>query len=177
MHLFRTLLPCLLLAACPLPSSAAEQVIHPQPDARRLEIMFLGAPTPLPPRRSCANSRPMPPCTCVACHGLDGQGVAGAFPPITGVSWMTGDPTLPIRIVMHGLIGPIEVNGTQYDSVMPPVVGLSDADIANVVTYVRQSFGNDASAVTETEVRNLRQRTRGRRDLWKVEELTPLPAR
>lgn len=113
--------------------------------------------------------------TCVACHGLDGQGVAGAFPPIAGSSWMTGDPTVPVRIVMHGLAGPIEVNGVKYESVMPPVVGLSDGDIANVVTYVRQSFGNDASTVTEADVRSVRQRTRGRRDMWKVEELTPLP--
>jgi mono/diheme cytochrome c family protein len=113
--------------------------------------------------------------TCVACHGLDGQGVAGAFPPLAGSSWMTGDPTVPVRIVMHGLAGPIEVNGAKYDSIMPPVVGLSDGDIASVVTYVRQTFGNDASAVAEEDVRRVRQRTRGRRDMWKVEELTPLP--
>ncbi len=114
--------------------------------------------------------------TCVACHGLDGQGVAGAFPPLAGSSWVTGDPTVPIRIVMHGLAGPIEVNGAKYDSIMPPVVGLSDGDIASVVTYVRQTFGNDASPVSDSDVRSVRQRNRARRDMWKAEELLTPPA-
>jgi putative membrane-bound dehydrogenase-like protein len=115
--------------------------------------------------------------TCVACHGLDGQGVAGAFPPLAGSARLTGDPSIPARIVMHGLAGPLEVNGTRYDSIMPPVVGLSDGDIASVLTYVRQAFGNDAAAVEEAEVRTVRQRTRGRRDMWKAEELVPLEPR
>lgn len=113
--------------------------------------------------------------TCVACHGLDAKGVEGAFPPLAGSEWITGDPSAAIRIVLHGLTGPITVAGSTYDSVMPPVMGLSDTDIASVLTYLRQSFGNDASPVADAEVRAVRAATRQRRDLWTAEELkTPV---
>ncbi|HEY0968351.1 MAG TPA: PVC-type heme-binding CxxCH protein [Opitutaceae bacterium] len=113
--------------------------------------------------------------TCVACHGLDAKGVEGAFPPLAGSEWITGDPSAAIRIVLHGLTGPITVAGQSYDSIMPPVVGLSDGDIASVLTYIRQSYGNDAAPVTDAEVRAVRGATRQRRDLWTAEELkTPV---
>jgi len=113
--------------------------------------------------------------TCVACHGLDAKGVEGAFPPLAGSEWITGDPSAAIRIVLHGLTGPITVGGVAYDSVMAPVLGLSDADIANVLTYLRQSFGHDAAPVADTEVRAVRGATRQRRNLWTAEELkTPI---
>ena len=116
--------------------------------------------------------------TCVACHGLDAKGVEGAFPPLAGSEWVTGDPTAAIRIVLHGLNGPISVAGTTYDSIMPPVMGLSDGDIASVLTYIRQSFGNDAAPITDGEVRSVRGATRQRRDLWTAEELkTPVQFR
>jgi mono/diheme cytochrome c family protein len=88
--------------------------------------------------------------TCFACHGLDAKGVEGAFPPLAGSEWITGDPSAAIRIVLHGPTGPITVAGVAYDSVMPPVLGLSDADIANVLTHLRQSFGNHADPVGRT---------------------------
>jgi mono/diheme cytochrome c family protein len=113
--------------------------------------------------------------TCVACHGLDAKGVEGAFPPLAGSEWITGDPSAAIRIVLHGLTGPITVAGQSYESIMPPVVGLSDGDIASVLTYVRQSYGNDAAPVTDVEVRMVRGATRQRRDLWTADELkTPV---
>lgn len=107
---------------------------------------------------------------CVACHGLDAQGVPGAFPPLAGSEWVTGDPSIPVRIILHGLQGPVSVRGETYDSIMPPVVDLSEQDIADVVTYIRQSFGNDAEAVTLDQVKTFRRGLWGR-GLWTIEQL------
>ena len=107
---------------------------------------------------------------CVACHGLDAQGVPGAFPPLAGSEWVTGDPSIPVRIVLHGLQGPVTVRGETYDSIMPPVVDLSEQDIADVLTYIRQSFGNDAEAVTLDQVKATR-RANWRHPPWTIEEL------
>lgn len=112
--------------------------------------------------------------TCVACHGIDGQGVAGAFPPLAGSEWLTGNPEVPTRIVLQGLTGPIKVAGKDFDSAMPPLVGFSDQNIADVLTYVRQSFSNDASPVTEANVKATRQSIRGRPTLWTAKELEEL---
>lgn len=94
--------------------------------------------------------------TCIACHGPDGKGVAGAFPPLDGASWVTGDPSIPARIVLLGLQGPIEVSGQKFESVMPPLVDLKDDEIADVLTYVRQNWSNDASPVSAGMVKEAR---------------------
>ena len=144
----------------------------------RLVVAGLSAPPPaarepLYPRDQVVLRRGAAVYTnrCVACHGLDGQGVPGAFPPLAGSEWVTGDPSIPIKIVLHGLQGPITVAGAHYDSIMPPVVDLSEQDVADVVTHVRQSFGNDAAAVTLDQVRAAR-RGNWNRGLWTIDELT-----
>ena len=110
--------------------------------------------------------------TCVACHGIDGRGVPDVFPPLARSEWVTAAPEVPIRILLHGLIGPITVGGTTYNNAMPPLSNLTHAEIADVLTYVRQSFGNDASPVTEAEVVTVR-RANWQREMWKAEELMP----
>lgn len=110
--------------------------------------------------------------TCVACHGIDGRGVPDVFPPLAGSEWVTASPEVPIRILLHGLVGPITVKGVQYNSAMPPLSSLSHAEIADVLTYVRQHFGNDASPITEPEVVTVR-RANWNREMWKAEELMP----
>jgi len=109
--------------------------------------------------------------TCVACHGPDGKGVAGAFPPLDGVDWVTGDPSKAIRIILHGLQGPIEVAGQRYENVMPPHTDLKDQEIADVLTYVRQTWSNDAAAVSPAQVKELRDAFAGRTAFWTAEEL------
>jgi putative membrane-bound dehydrogenase-like protein len=94
--------------------------------------------------------------TCVACHGDDGKGVPGAFPPLDGSDWVTGDPSIPARIVAHGVQGPIEVNGQKFNSVMPGLSDLTDQEVADVLTYVRQSWSNDAAPVTADLVKKAR---------------------
>jgi mono/diheme cytochrome c family protein len=74
--------------------------------------------------------------TCIACHGPEGKGVPGAFPPLDGSPWATGDPTVPARILLLGLQGPIEVAGQKFENIMPPLTDLKDAEIADVLTPV-----------------------------------------
>ncbi|HTA37918.1 MAG TPA: cytochrome b N-terminal domain-containing protein, partial [Candidatus Acidoferrales bacterium] len=90
---------------------------------------------------------------CSSCHGATGQGMPGAFPPLAKNDVVIGDPNKVIGIVDGGLHGSITVNGSTYNGTMPPWKGtLSNADIADVITYIRASFGNSASAVTEKQV-------------------------
>ena len=98
---------------------------------------------------------------CIACHQADGKGVAGAFPPLTQTEWVEGDKTELISLVINGMQGPITVKGEQYNNVMPPHGFLSDEDIAAVLTYVRQSFGNNASEITIAEVVEVRASAEG----------------
>lgn len=109
--------------------------------------------------------------TCIACHGPDGKGVPGAFPPLDGADWLTGDPTIPARIVLGGLQGPIEVKGQKYQNIMPPHTDLKDGEIADVLTYVRQTWGNDATAVTEAMIKETRAKFSSRTQPWTAAEL------
>lgn len=113
---------------------------------------------------------------CVTCHQADGKGMPGAFPPLAGSSWVAGDPETPIRIVLKGLGGSIEVNGVTFNSMMPPPVGLDDKKIADVLTFVRSSFGNQASAVTVEQVAKVRAEIESRTTQWSAAELSALRA-
>lgn len=109
--------------------------------------------------------------TCIACHGVDGKGLPKQFPPLDGSPWLTGEAKRPIRIVLHGLMGPVQVGEATFDSVMPPLgAALSDAEIADVLTYVRQRWSNDADPVTAQQVKGLRDAA-GERSLWTIPEL------
>jgi cytochrome c oxidase cbb3-type subunit 2 len=89
---------------------------------------------------------------CSSCHQANGQGVVGAFPPLAGNATVTGDPKAVIHIVKYGLTGKVVVGGKTFDGTMPPWTTLPDATIASVVTYIRSSWGNSASAVTTADV-------------------------
>ncbi len=143
-------------------------------------VTALGA-TPAEPKAIVRRNIPVPAVhergaavykrTCIACHGPEGKGVAGAFPPLDGSDWAVGDPSVPIRIVIGGLQGPIEVAGQKYANVMPPHLDLKDAEIADVLTYVRQSWSNDAEPVSEELVRQTRAKFAGRSVPWTADEL------
>jgi nitrite reductase (NO-forming)/hydroxylamine reductase len=94
---------------------------------------------------------------CQACHQPNGQGMTGAFPPLAKSDYLMADKRRAVTIVLHGLHGPITVNKQQYNAVMPPLgAQMSDEDIANVVTYVLNSWGNRGGVVTAAEVKALR---------------------
>jgi len=90
---------------------------------------------------------------CAGCHGATGTGQPGVFPPLAGNPVVTGDPTKVITIVKKGLSEKITVNGTSYQGQMPPWAGnLKDSEIADVITYIRNAWGNKAAAVTTAQV-------------------------
>lgn len=93
---------------------------------------------------------------CLACHQGDGNGVSGAFPPLTQTKWVAGDKETLISVVLNGLQGPITVKGEEYNNAMAAHGFLSDEEIAAVLTYVRKSFGNDYEEITTEEVAEVR---------------------
>lgn len=93
---------------------------------------------------------------CLACHMGDGGGVPGLNPPLGKTDWVTGDKKRLINVLLKGLEDPIVVNGEEYYNPMPSFAQLSDQEIADVLTYIRASFGNKASAITTNEVKALR---------------------
>jgi mono/diheme cytochrome c family protein len=109
--------------------------------------------------------------TCIACHQPTGKGLPPVFPSIAETPIVVGNPELPIKFILQGLMGPITVGGMTYNSVMPPVAGVSDGDIADVLTYVRQSFGNQGNPVSVDQVKAVRAATAGRAAMWTTAEL------
>ena len=98
---------------------------------------------------------------CFACHQLDGKGLPGAFPPLANSDYMRADRDRAVRIVLKGLSGPVTVNGIVLNSVMPPQEAvLTDQQIADVLTYVFNSWGNEGEAFKSDHVKSLRNETR-----------------
>lgn len=93
---------------------------------------------------------------CKACHQANGAGVTQAFPPLAKSDYFNDDPVRGIKAIIHGLEGPIKVNGESFNSVMP-AMKLEDDEIANVLTYVLNSWGNKGGEITAEQVQKVRQ--------------------
>lgn len=93
---------------------------------------------------------------CLACHQADGSGVPRMNPPLIRTSFVLGDKTKLITIVLNGLNDDVEIEGEYYSNPMPPQAQLKDEEIADVLTFVRNSFGNKASAIKPAEVKAVR---------------------
>lgn len=115
---------------------------------------------------------------CMSCHQTTGLGIPGTYPPLAGSEYAAAaDPAVPIRIVMHGIQGPITVKGTTYNSLMPAYgvgVVMTDEEIASLLTYVRSSWGNTASAVTAADVAKERAATASQAGAVTADQLKPL---
>ena len=130
-----------------LPEGSAVQAIESEaapPPARKLTK----------PERIAAGERLFAQ-NCAACHQLTGQGIPAAFPPLAGSDYLLADKTRGIRAILEGKQGELVVNGKTYNGVMP-ALHLSDDQIASVLTYVLNSWGNDGGAVEPGEVKALR---------------------
>ncbi|MBC6606929.1 cytochrome c [Hymenobacter sp. BT188] len=92
---------------------------------------------------------------CLTCHMADGGGVERMNPPLNGTTWVLGDKTRLVKVVLNGLEGE-DIDGESYASVMPAFEALTDKQIADVLTYVRNSFGNKASGISAAEVKTIR---------------------
>jgi mono/diheme cytochrome c family protein len=110
--------------------------------------------------------------TCAACHQVTGEGVSGVFPPLAGSEWVAGDDAKLVRIVLHGVTGPIEVAGETFNGMMPGWgTTLKDPDIAAVLTYVRGTWGNKGTPITAASVAKIRGATASRTTPWTAAEL------
>lgn len=93
---------------------------------------------------------------CSACHQTDGAGMKGVFPPLAKSDFLMADKERSIGVVLKGHSGKIQVNGQSYDGQMPSMSHLSDEQVANVLTFIRNSWGNQGEAVTTAEVKKVR---------------------
>ncbi|WP_026951024.1 PVC-type heme-binding CxxCH protein [Algoriphagus mannitolivorans] len=112
---------------------------------------------------------------CGTCHQENGGGlVASGFPPLRNTPWVTGSPERLVKLVLNGLLGPITVNGQEYPGQVPmtPFQGmLNDTEVAAVLTYVRNSFGNKASPISPELVKQIREETKNKEGFWNPSEL------
>ena len=95
---------------------------------------------------------------CLSCHQTDGSGVPGMYPPLTNTDWVSGDKNRLIETVLYGIKGEIEINGMIYNQEMPPQAYLSDHEIASILSYIRDEFGNGASIILKQEVAAMRNK-------------------
>lgn len=115
---------------------------------------------------------------CATCHQQTGLGVEGVYPPLAGSEWVTGSPDRLIRVVVHGLKGPITVAGKQYGAAAMPAFARvpgggynwNEDRIAAVLTYIRQAWDNGAEPIAADQVRAVLQQE-GPRKEWTQEEL------
>lgn len=89
--------------------------------------------------------------TCSVCHQANGQGLEGVFPPLAGSDYFAKDPKRMVDAMLHGLSGKVTVNGVEYNSVMPPMNQLTDDEVANIATYVLNSWGNPGGQISKED--------------------------
>lgn len=97
--------------------------------------------------------------TCSTCHQTNGEGMAGVFPPLAKSDFVNGDRQALISVPLNGLVGPIRVNGQEYNSNMPPMSQLNDDEIANILTYILNSWDNKGGHISAEEVKTVRNNT------------------
>ncbi len=113
---------------------------------------------------------------CSNCHGNNGAGMSRFAPPLVRSEWVLGDPKRLALILLHGMEGPIEVNGKKYDApdilpVMPSFASTSAEDLAAVMSYIRKEWGHDASPIDAGTVGGIRVSSQGKVTPWRVKEL------
>jgi nitrite reductase (NO-forming) len=97
--------------------------------------------------------------TCSVCHQANGAGMPGVFPPLAKSDFLSGDIKRAIDVVLHGLTGKVTVNAQEYNSVMPPMNQLNDDEVANILTYVMNSWGNPGGTISNEDVKKQRAAT------------------
>lgn len=117
---------------------------------------------------------------CAACHQATGTGIAGVYPPLAGSEWVQGNEERVIRVLLHGLNGAIDVEGKSYNGAMPAfgkVTGggynWNEEKISQVLTYIRQEWGNKAAPITKDKVAEVLAKEAARAKPWTQGELDP----
>ena len=158
--------------------------VHPARGRRARRVPSLAAPALLfvmacsrengPPAPAVANAELTPASAygvCAPCHHANGLGIPNAYPSLVGTAWVIGDPELLIKVTLHGLQGPITVNGRPWNAMMMPLANLPDGQIAAALTHTRTSWGNAASPITPEQVAKVRAEHAGRTKPWTAAEL------
>lgn len=112
---------------------------------------------------------------CGGCHQGSGGGIPGSFPPLAGSEWVTGGTERLIRVAQHGLTGAITVKGQGFNTpggMMPFGAAMSAQDLANVLTYVRNTWGNEGTMITKEMVEKVRAEEK-RASQWTEADLKP----
>jgi len=130
----------------------AESDYHPKGAAAK------AAPSP-PAKDAHASGEPLYKTYCMGCHQAEGQGIPGTFPPLAKSDYVAGDTARVIELVLNGFNGPLQVNGETYNGTMPPMGHLQDEEIAQILSYVRSSWGNAGTPVSAAEVTAVRAKT------------------
>ncbi len=111
---------------------------------------------------------------CASCHGSDATGIAGAFPPLINSTWVTDDKSVPVRILLHGLSGEIEVDGQTYQGSMPSFKArLSAAEMTAILNYLRNQSNPDLPEITQKDVVGVAETYSERTWPWSASELRP----
>jgi mono/diheme cytochrome c family protein len=108
---------------------------------------------------------------CQGCHQVSGTGQPGLIPPLAGSEWVQGGTERIIRVTLNGLSGAVTVKGATYNNVMPPQGHLSDKELSQVLTFVRNSWGNQGPMVTEEMVKKVRADSAGHVGPWSQADL------
>ena len=126
--------------------------------------------------------------SCMQCHQENGMGLPGQYPPLGGSEYVLGDKRRLVAILMNGLSGEVHVKGATFNAIMPPWATRDDEEIAGVLTYIRNSFGNKADPVSIDMVAAVRKEVENKGE-WKIPALdafaatappaiaTPVPAK
>lgn len=109
--------------------------------------------------------------TCAACHQTHGMGMEGLAPPLADSDWVAGSEQRLIRVLLHGLSGPIKVNGARYSLDMPAMGVFDDNQLAAILTYIRRGWENTAAPVQPATVKAIRAKESARQDAWREAEL------
>lgn len=123
-------------------------------------VLLLAAQTKPVPKKTMDAGKIVYDTYCLACHQEDGNGVPRMNPPLVKTTFVLGNKTKLVQIILKGMDEAIEINGQSFSNVMATHNFLTDQEIADVLTYVRNSFGNKASIITATEVKNIRAKTK-----------------
>ena len=113
--------------------------------------------------------------SCIQCHQENGMGLPGQYPPLGGSEYVLGDKRRLVAILMNGLSGPVRVKGATFNAIMPPWATRDDEEIAGVLTYVRNSFGNKADPVSMEFVAAIRKEVESKGE-WKIPVLEAFAA-
>lgn len=134
-----------------------DRIYQPEGGASQTMPEEVVAPAkPLTKEEKISQGKALYASTCQACHQADGKGIEGAFPPLAASDYFASDPNKAIRVVTHGLSGKITVNGKMFDGVMPKQT-LGDAQIASIITYLLNDFGNKGGEVNAEDVAKQRK--------------------